>query len=242
MPKYVVRNLILFFVVLVGLGVLFSTASLKSAKPKDVDLSTLAAELSRDEVKAIEIHGNELRIEMKDGSKQLAVKESDGSLVSALRDFGVEPEKLQAVELAVKEPGGIGYWLSVLVPVILPFLLIAGFIWLMMRQVQGQNMRAMMFGQSSAREVPKDGKNRVTFKDVAGVKEAKEELTEVVDFLRNPKKFSALGAKIPKGVLLMGSPGTGKTLLARAVAGEANVPFLHISGSEFVEMFVGVGA
>ena len=242
MPKYVVRNLILFFVVLVGLGVLFSTASLKGDKPKDVDLSTLAAELGRDEVKAIEIRGNELQIEMKDGAKQKAVKENDGSLVSALRDFGVAPEKLQAVELSVKEPGGFGYWMSVLIPVILPFLLIGGFIWLMMRNVQGQNMRAMMFGQSSAREVPKDGKNRVTFKDVAGVKEAKEELTEVVDFLRNPKKFSALGAKIPKGVLLMGSPGTGKTLLARAVAGEANVPFLHISGSEFVEMFVGVGA
>ncbi|HJV33293.1 MAG TPA: ATP-dependent zinc metalloprotease FtsH, partial [Patescibacteria group bacterium] len=242
MPKYVVRNLILFFVVLAGLGVLFSTASLSNDKPKDVDLSTLAAEIGRGDVKAIEIRGNELRVEMKDGAKQKAVKESDGSLVSALRDFGVEPEKLQAVELAVKEPGGFGYWVSVFVPIVLPFLLIAGFIWLMMRQVQGQNMRAMMFGQSSAREVPKDGKNRVTFKDVAGVKEAKEELLEVVDFLRNPKKFSALGAKIPKGVLLMGSPGTGKTLLARAVAGEANVPFLHISGSEFVEMFVGVGA
>jgi cell division protease FtsH len=112
----------------------------------------------------------------------------------------------------------------------------------MMRQVQGQNMRAMMFGQSSAREMPKDAKNKVTFKDVAGVKEAKEELSEVVDFLKNAKKFTAVGAKIPKGVLLMGSPGTGKTLLARAVAGEASVPFLHISGSEFVEMFVGVGA
>ncbi len=242
MPKYVVRNLILFFVVLVGLGVLFSTASLKGDAPKEIDLSTLAAQIGQGEVKSIEIRGNDLKIELQDGSKQEAVKESGDSLVSALRDFGVAPEKLQAVEVAVKQPGGFGYWMSVLIPVILPFLLIGGFIYLMMRNVQGQNMRAMMFGQSSAREVPKDGKNRVTFKDVAGVKEAKEELTEVVDFLRNPKKFSALGAKIPKGVLLMGSPGTGKTLLARAVAGEANVPFLHISGSEFVEMFVGVGA
>jgi cell division protease FtsH len=112
----------------------------------------------------------------------------------------------------------------------------------MMRQVQGANTRAMTFGQSGAREIPKNAKDRVTFKDVAGVKEAKEELMEVVEFLRNPKKFIALGAKIPKGALLMGSPGTGKTMLARAVAGEANVPFFHISGSEFVEMFVGVGA
>ncbi len=242
MPKYVIRNLVLFFLVLIGVGVAFSTLSLSGGRPKDIDLSTLASQIQAGEVKSIDIHGNDISATLNDGTKEKTVKESNGSLVSALRDFGVDAEKIQKLALAVKQPGGIGYWLSVLLPVILPFLLIGGFVYLMMRNVQGQNMRAMMFGQSSAREVPKDGKNRVTFKDVAGVKEAKEELTEVVDFLRNPKKFSALGAKIPKGVLLMGSPGTGKTLLARAVAGEANVPFLHISGSEFVEMFVGVGA
>ncbi len=242
MPKYVIRNLVLFFLVLIGVGVAFSTLSLSNGRPKDIDLSTLASQIQAGEVKSIDIHGNDISATLNDGTKEKTVKESNGSLVSALRDFGVDAEKIQKLALAVKQPGGIGYWLSVLLPVILPFLLIGGFVYLMMRNVQGQNMRAMMFGQSSAREVPKDGKNRVTFKDVAGVKEAKEELTEVVDFLRNPKKFSALGAKIPKGVLLMGSPGTGKTLLARAVAGEANVPFLHISGSEFVEMFVGVGA
>ncbi|WKZ28608.1 MAG: ATP-dependent zinc metalloprotease FtsH [Patescibacteria group bacterium] len=242
MPKYVVRNLILFFLVLIGVGVAFSTLSLSGGKPKDVDLSTLAKQIQQDEVKSIDIQGNEISATLNDGTKEKTVKESGDSLVSALRDFGVEAEKLQGVEIAVKQPGGFSYWASVLLPIILPFLLIGGFIYLMMRNVQGQNMRAMMFGQSSAREVPKDGKNRVTFKEVAGVKEAKEELAEVVDFLRNLKKFTAVGAKIPKGVLLMGSPGTGKTLLARAVAGEANVPFLHISGSEFVEMFVGVGA
>ncbi len=242
MPKYVVRNIILFFLVLVGVGVIFATASLGGAKPKDIDLSTLATQVSKGQVKSIGISGSELDVVLADGSKEKASKESGGSFVSSLRDYGVTPEQLQAVQLSVKQPGGAGYWLATLVPVILPFLLIAGFIYLMMRQVQGQNMRAMMFGQSSAREVPKDAKHRVTFKDVAGVKEAKVELEEVVDFLRSPKKFTAVGAKIPKGVLLMGSPGTGKTLLARAVAGEANVPFLHISGSEFVEMFVGVGA
>ncbi|MFA5854166.1 MAG: ATP-dependent zinc metalloprotease FtsH [Patescibacteria group bacterium] len=242
MPKYVVRNLILFFLVLIGVGVVFSTLSLSGNKPKNVDLSTLAKQIQQDEVKSIAIQGNDISATLADGTKEKTVKESGDSLVSALRDFGVEAEKLQSVEIAVKQPGGFSYWAGVLLPILLPLLVIGGFVYLMMRNVQGQNMRAMMFGQSSAREVPKDGKNRVTFKDVAGVKEAKEELTEVVDFLRNPKKFSALGAKIPKGVLLMGSPGTGKTLLARAVAGEANVPFLHISGSEFVEMFVGVGA
>src|SRR5690606_17692734 len=117
-----------------------------------------------------------------------------------------------------------------------------GFLWFMMRQVSGANNRAMTFGQSTARMFDPASAKKTTFKDVAGASEAKEELTEVVDFLKNPKKYTAIGAKIPKGVLLMGSPGTGKTLLARAVAGEANVPFFHMSGSEFMEMFVGVGA
>jgi cell division protease FtsH len=128
-------------------------------------------------------------------------------------------------------------------PIIFPIIFIAVFIWFMTRQVRGAGMQAFSFGQSRARLVsPEDGKSRVTFKDVAGAKEAKEELSEIVDFLKNPKKFFEIGARIPKGVLLMGAPGTGKTLLARAVAGEAEVAFFSISGSEFVEMFVGVGA
>ncbi|NCU28430.1 MAG: ATP-dependent zinc metalloprotease FtsH [Candidatus Moranbacteria bacterium] len=128
-------------------------------------------------------------------------------------------------------------------PFALPVLLIAFFVWTLTRQAKGQGMQAFSFGQSKARITdPNDKNNKVTFKDVAGVKEAKEELKEIVDFLRNPKKFLDIGARIPKGVILTGAPGTGKTLLARAVAGEASVPFFHLSGSEFVEMFVGVGA
>ena len=135
------------------------------------------------------------------------------------------------------------FWIVAVLPFILPFLLVGAFLWLMMRQVQGTNNRAMMFGQARPREFDKkDKKNKVTFRDVAGVKEAKNELEEIVQFLRHPKKFLDLGARIPRGVLLVGPPGTGKTLLARAIAGEAHVPFFHISGSEFVEMFVGVGA
>jgi cell division protease FtsH len=130
-----------------------------------------------------------------------------------------------------------------ILPFLLPFLLIVLFFWLAARQVQRANIQAFTFGQSRARIIQPDSKKeRVTFRDVAGVKEAKEELQEIVEFLRSPKKFLEIGARIPKGVLLMGAPGTGKTLLARAVAGEAGVPFFHISGSEFVEMFVGVGA
>ncbi|MEK7203067.1 MAG: ATP-dependent zinc metalloprotease FtsH, partial [Patescibacteria group bacterium] len=146
------------------------------------------------------------------------------------------------IKIEIKEDEGMSYWLTVILPFLLPFLLIGFLIYFMMRSVQGANSRAMGFGQSQAKEFGKEIKNKTTFKDVAGVKEAKEELKEVVEFLKQPQKFIELGARIPRGVLLLGSPGTGKTLLARAVAGEANVPFFNISGSEFVEMFVGVGA
>ena len=130
-----------------------------------------------------------------------------------------------------------------ILPIVLPVIAIAFFFWFLTRQSKGSGMQAFTFGQSKARMTdPDDANNRVTFKDIAGAKEAKEELKEIVDFLKNPKKFLDIGARIPKGVILTGSPGTGKTLLARAVAGEANVPFYHLSGSEFVEMFVGVGA
>jgi cell division protease FtsH len=145
-----------------------------------------------------------------------------------------------AVDLAYKEGGGFGPWLGLLLN-LLPFLLFGAFLLLIMRQAQGSNSQAMSFGKSRARLFT-GSKVTVTFGDVAGVDEAKEELAEVVEFLKYPEKFAALGARIPKGVLLVGPPGTGKTLLSRAVAGEAGVPFFSISGSEFVEMFVGVGA
>ena len=145
--------------------------------------------------------------------------------------------------IEVKNESGFSYWLVTMLPFLLPVFFILFLVWMLTRQVKGQGMQAFTFGQSKARITnPDDKNNKVTFKDVAGAKEAKEELKEIVDFLKNPKKFLDIGARIPKGVLLTGAPGTGKTLLARAVAGEASVPFFHLSGSEFVEMFVGVGA
>ena len=205
-------------------------------------MSEVVSQINDEKVKSIEVKGDTLLIELTDGAKEKARKESGESFTTLLANYQVSPDKMSKLTIDITQESGFGYWLGTLLPFLLPFIMIGVLLWFMMKQVSGANTRAMTFGQSGAREQAKNAKDRVTFKDVAGVKEAKEELLEVVEFLRNPKKFIALGAKIPKGVLLMGSPGTGKTLLARAVAGEANVPFFHISGSEFVEMFVGVGA
>ncbi|OIO52823.1 cell division protein FtsH [Candidatus Uhrbacteria bacterium CG_4_10_14_0_8_um_filter_58_22] len=240
--KYLTKNLIISVVVFLVIAAILSTYSLKNDQPNEIQVSQLVSQIEADEVKSVTVRGDELQIELKDGTKEKTQKEPGESFTTLLANYQVTPEKMTGIEFDIKKEGGVAYWVGTLLPFLLPFLLIAVFIWIMMRQVQGANSRAMSFGSSSAREIPKNSKDRITFKDVAGVKEAKEELMEVVEFLKSSKKFIALGAKIPKGVLLMGSPGTGKTLLARAVAGEANVPFYHISGSEFVEMFVGVGA
>jgi len=160
-----------------------------------------------------------------------------------MASYGVSAEILSSVDTTVKDPSGFLFWLMTLSPFLIPAFFIIFIFWMISRQLRGSAMQAFSFGQSKARiTYPNDEKQKVKFKDVAGAKEAKEELVEIVDFLKNPKKFLAIGAKIPKGVILMGPPGSGKTLLAKAVAGEADVPFIYLSGSEFVEMFVGVGA
>jgi cell division protease FtsH len=209
-----------------------------------VNLSKVADEVAAGQVNKIEVSDNELTITLKDGTIQVATKEKEAALSDTLKNtYGVDPVKIKEANIELKSDGSSSFLISTILPFVIPFLLIAGFIWFLMRQVQGSNNRAMSFGQSGAKLLEQsDRRKRVTFADVAGVKEAKEELKEIVEFLRFPQKFFSLGARIPKGVLLLGPPGVGKTLVARAVAGEANVPFFHISGSEFVEMFVGVGA
>jgi cell division protease FtsH len=186
---------------------------------------------------------DKIRVIYKDGDEEVtSQKESGATLVEQLVGLGVTPEQLspENVKLEVRPPST---WTSLLSSVIyiLPVILMGGVLWFIFRQAQGTNNQAMAFGKSRARMFSGDHPT-VTFNDVAGVEEAKEELAEVVEFLREPQKFIQLGARIPKGVLLVGPPGTGKTLLAKAVSGEAGVPFFSISGSEFVEMFVGVGA
>lgn len=214
-----------------------------SEKPEDISLSTLVNEINEGKVKKIEVKGGNIEVELHDEKKQKASKEPESSLGETLNNYGVDKENLQKVSVEIKKDSSFTVWMSILLPFLLPILVIVGFLWFMMRQAQRGNSQALSFGMSKARMIdPKDKKKRTIFKDVAGAKEAKEELMEVVDFLRSPKKFLDMGAKIPKGVLLLGPPGTGKTLVAKAVAGEAGVPFFNISGSEFVEMFVGVGA
>ena len=213
-------------------------------KPTEISLSELATQVNDGKVKSISVDGNSLTIELNDTAKEKSIKEPQSSLTESLNNYGVDKEKIKDVKIDIKQASGFSAFASnILLPFLLPFLLIGAFIWFMLRQAQRGNSQAMSFGMSKARMTdPKDKNKRTTFADVAGAKEAKEELGEIVEFLKHPKKFIAIGAKIPKGVLLLGSPGTGKTLMAKAVAGEAGVPFFNISGSEFVEMFVGVGA
>ena len=237
------NNLTTSLIIILILAVAYSYVGPSTTKATDISISTLASDVRSGQVKTISVSGNQLTATYTDESEKKAKKESDAALSETLSRYGVTGEELSKVLIEIKDETGFKYWFFSLAPIILPLILIAVFIWFLSRQVKGAGMQAFTFGQSKARMIdPKDTAQRVTFADIAGAKEAKEELTEIVDFLKNPKKFLDIGARIPKGVLLMGAPGTGKTLLGRAVAGEAGVPFFSISGSEFVEMFVGVGA
>jgi len=241
--KYLLKNLGIAFLALLIIASVFSLLNGGNSGNPEVSLTQLVSQINGEEVKSIAIDSNQLQIELKNGNLETAVKEKEISLTESLKNYGVDPQKLQLVDLRVKSESALNFWLGTLLPILLPLIIIGFFFWFMFRGAQRGQMQALTFGRSRARLIdPKDKRNRVSFKDVAGLKEAKEELGEVVDFLKNPKKFINIGAKIPKGVLLVGAPGTGKTLLARAVASEAGVPFFSASGSEFVEMFVGVGS
>ena len=204
---------------------------------KQVPISDVITQANKGEISKIVVEGNQLTVTPKGSDKPTQTSVKDGS--SSLQEQGLNADAPVSIEY--KTPSATGDILWNLAIIIVPVVLIAVFFLFMMRQAQGQNNQALGFGKSKA-ILYGDDKKKVVFDDIAGNDAAKQDLEEVVDFLKHPKKYEALGAKIPKGVLLVGSPGTGKTMLARAVAGEANVPFFSISGSEFVEMFVGVGA
>lgn len=235
------KNVLLALVAVLLIGAALSRYTLQDRTPKEITVGELAQLVQNGGVKSVTVEGNDVTVKAMDDSIAVTHKSSDTSLEEALAAYGADANALTSANIRVTNGGTQAYVLGVILPSLLPLLLLVVLGWFMLRQMQGANNRAMSFGQSGAKEW-NSKKQRVTFKDVAGATESKEELAEIVEFLKSPKKFSDLGAKIPKGVLLMGPPGTGKTLLARSVAGEADVPFFYISGSEFVEMFVGVGA
>jgi len=227
----------MLIIMALGMLVFYSLRS-QSAKSEGVDLNTVATEIRNGNVRQITVSGDDITVELLSGKTLTTRKDSNSALPDQLKPFGVTD--LSSVKYVVNRPTDWATLLNIL-SFILPALVVAAIIWFMFRQAQGTNNQALAFGKSRARMFTGE-QPTVTFADVAGVDEAKQELAEVVEFLKEPEKFISLGARIPKGVLLVGSPGTGKTLLAKAVSGEAGVPFFSISGSEFVEMFVGVGA
>lgn len=239
--KNLYKNISLVVLIFLLVSILASAFEKSQPQVKNVDLSELAQEINAGTVSKISIHGDALEISLKSGESLRSMKERESSLTQTLANYHIPAERLLSIPIEVEGQSGFNFWASVIIPTVLPFILIAGLLWFMMRRAKGGIDQAFSFGKANVRRLLPH-RDKITFSDVAGLKEAKQELVEIVDFLKNPKKYLDIGAKIPRGVLLMGNPGTGKTLLARAVAGEANVPFFHISASEFVEMFVGVGA
>ncbi|MDE2993025.1 MAG: ATP-dependent zinc metalloprotease FtsH [Chloroflexota bacterium] len=234
------RNSFVYLVIMVAVLAIFFTLVNPSPREDKIPITELMTVVQRDagngRVDTIVVDGNTLIADTSDG-KKTAIKPERSDIMEMLQARGIKDEQ---VNVEVRQPGRLGPWLG-LIGSFLPVIIFGALLLFMMRQAQGSNNQALSFGKSRARLFMRD-KPTITFADVAGVEEAKQELAEVVEFLKYPEKFSALGARIPRGVLLVGPPGTGKTYLSRACAGEAGVPFFSISGSEFVEMFVGVGA
>jgi len=222
---------------------LFSFAEIFSpaSKAKEVSLNEIASYITDGKIKEMRVKENNIKLILKDGEEITSKKESGIGILETLSFLGVSSSSLRDFPIKIEDASGGQFFINFILPTILPLIGMFLIFWFIFRQAKNGANQAFNFGKVNLR-IFSQGKNKVTFKDVAGLKEAKEELLEVVDFLKNPQKFLEIGAKIPRGVILVGPPGTGKTLLARAVAGESNVPFFHISASEFVEMFVGVGA
>jgi cell division protease FtsH len=238
------RNLIrwaIYLVLAILVAVfLYNQLAARQSQATTISMQDLATEIKEGKVAKIVEKGTTLEIERQDKTTATSFKETGTSLLDTLANLGVSQEQLQPIVIEIASSSGVFSWLGIL-SWVLPLVLISAFFLIIFRQAQSTGSQAMSFGKSRARMFTGE-KPTITFDDVAGVEEAKQELSEVVEFLKEPQKFIALGARIPKGVILMGAPGTGKTLMAKAVSGEAGVPFFSISGSEFVEMFVGVGA
>ncbi|MGQ9676827.1 MAG: ATP-dependent zinc metalloprotease FtsH [Chloroflexota bacterium] len=235
----IVYYVLMALILMAAFGV-FPRATSEEPQPRSIPLSELALAVKRGEVTKLLVKAEEVTADMVDGTKAISYKEVDNPLTQTLRNYGVTDAELSSVTLTIEQPVDVG-WIGSLIWFLPVALLLAMYFFGRRGPLGGGVGQAFNFAKSRARQANID-RPEVKFGDVAGVEEAKQELAEVVDFLKEPDRFTSLGAHIPKGLLLVGPPGTGKTLLARAVAGEAGVPFFSISGSEFVEMFVGVGA
>jgi cell division protease FtsH len=236
------KNSIVYLLILLAVAALIFSIFSNPRDSSELEITTVADQIKAGEIAKVAVDGDNVTVEYKQASQNPARsrKETGVSIFTTFENLGVTQDELSGVEIEVVPPGVWGDW-GTLAITILPLIIFGGLLFFMIRQAQGSNNQALSFGKSRAKMFTGD-KPTVTFDDVAGAVEAKQELSEVVEFLREPEKFISLGARIPKGVLMVGPPGCGKTLLAKAVSGEAGVPFFSISGSEFVEMFVGVGA
>jgi cell division protease FtsH len=235
------KNWGFFILVIIMLFVYPYITNNKNANKNEVSISKVVEMINENKVEQIDVKGQILNIKV-GTTTYTSKKELESGVSETFKNFGVATETLSKIKINVMDESGFKYWLGAL-GIFLPILFFGLMIFMLLRSVKGANMGALSFGNTRAKKIMPDDKNaKVTFADVAGAKVAKQELAEIVEFLKKPEKFLDIGAVIPKGVLMTGAPGTGKTLLARAVAGEAGVPFFHLSGSEFVEMFVGVGA
>jgi len=242
--KYLAKNFILILVIFLLIAAIFSLFSNPFEETNEISLTQLADDINQDKVEKVVIAGSEISITYKDETKAVSRKETDSSFTESITNLGVSLEKLKSIDINNEEETDIWTWLGPILIFVAPLLIFIFFFYMILKQAKSGAAQTFSFTKAKARLFGAEGhgKEKITFKDVAGLKEAKEELKEIVDFLKQPKKYLKMGAKIPRGVLLLGGSGTGKTLISRATAGEANVPFFHISGSEFVEMFVGVGS
>ncbi len=243
--KGLLKNLFLVVLVFLILGVAFSFFNTPKETVNNISITQLSSDVNNGKVKEIKILNNDISIEYLDGTKAISKKEVGDTLGQALLNYGADQEKLKNISFVFEEPNTSWDWIGTfLIMVIFPLVLFGVFFFMIFKNAKAGAAQSFDFTKAKATLFGAEGhpKDKITFKDVAGLKEEKQELEEIVDFLKNPQKYLKMGARIPKGVLLVGPAGCGKTLLARAVAGESNVPFFSVAGSSFVEMFVGVGS
>lgn len=242
--KSLFKNILIVFLILLLISGVFALLQSSSEKIEEISLSQLANKIQDSQIKEITVKGEILEILLLNDEKEKSKKEMNISLSESLLNLGVDKEKLSNVNLVVSGESGLAFFLLNALPFLIPIIVILFIFWMMFQGAQKGAMQAFSFGKTKAKLAnhPTVNGKKITFKDVAGLQEVKEEIQEVIEFLKNPGKFEKIGARVPRGILLTGPPGTGKTLIAKAVANEAGVPFHFVSGSEFIELFVGVGA